>query len=1663
MLERDLRVWALLTVLPCVTLPAQAQSITPSPDGTGTVVVYQGQTYHIQGGTQAGANLFHSFQQFGLDPGEIAQFLSQPGIDNILGRVTGGDPSVIQGLLQVTGGHSNLYLMNPAGIVFSSGARLDLPASFTATTADRIGFGSGWFNALGANDYSSLMGSPQQLAFLRSEPAAIVNEGNLTLTGGELGLYGGAIAHTGQILAPNVTLAAVPGENLVRIHQPGMLLSLEVPDTVLSGGITPLALPQLLTGGNLSITGTVLGDQVHLAAREPIALDPALVKTHGGAYHAPIVTLFGTAGDPVSLGFLDITIPDYQTLLYGGRAGTTIIPILPTESGIAKITKTLDHAIKPVDEVHILAEGNAGNFWLGRDFVTHENLEQYREQLQSWGANLSTNADILLYSCFAALGEIGEALITTLADLTGADVAASTNITGSENYQGDWHLEYKTGGIEAENLLTLEIPKSWNGKLDLFTVGDVATPTLEAAINAANANASVPHTIKFAPGITEIILTSALPTITRSMTITGQGTNVTIRRDSTASDFRIFDVGAVATTFDYLTITGGRYTGPASPGGGIFSLGAVTLNNSTVSNNFTTGQGGGIGLSGVGAILTVNNSTVSGNSSDSNGGGIFTRGNITLNDSVVSGNVSINASGGGIRSEGNVTVNNSSIDQNKATLGNAGGISSDQVVTLNNSTVSGNLANQLGGGLVGAQGVTLTNNSIVSGNSTNGDGGGIRSGGTITITDSMVSRNSSGSTGGGINGVNTITISNSTIQNNTASGGGGGIRSLGAVTLTNSTVSGNSTGALGGGILGSLAAVTLTNSTVSGNLANAGGGIRSNGAVTLTNSTVSGNSTGDLGGGILNGGAVTLTNSTVSGNSAGGSGGGGIASSGALTLNNSTIAFNTNTSTGGGIALFTNNNTHTITNSIIANNTNATAPDIGIVGGTHTFNITNSLILSTQGMTGIGVPTNGVNGNIVGVDPNLSPLANHGGPTQTHALQPTSVALNSGNNALATAISTIDQRGTDRIIDGTVDMGAYESRGFNLTVVNGNNQATIINTAFGQPLQVRLTEAAFNQPIAGVPITFTLPTSGPSGVATQVTVLTDAQGIATLNIAANGLVGGYGAIATVNSTLSAQFTLANVPPTPTNPPPTTTIFPANLTPVLHTIDRESVSRSMNVDLGENFFVEAVESTLMNMFTDYLGSSSPTSSTTGRTSSTSTSGGLGGSSSTFAGGESGGDQSRNSAFDGSGLTGDAKERQARAANTGRRTGETMSIEEAKKRLLAAEQATRARTAVVYAFFRPVGEITIATDGTIRDFDEGLSANRRQLIASALREGDPTDELELVLITAEGAVIQRRISTATRAEVLNQVNRLRRGMANSQGNTHLAPAQTLYRWLVAPLETELQIQGIDHLAFILDAGLRSLPLAALHDGNGYVIERYSVGLMPSLSLTDLDYRSLEGATVLAMGADTFTDKEALPAVPVELEAISTQLWIGSSLLNEQFTIANLMARRDAEPFRIIHLATHGEFQPGTPDRSYIQFWDERLGLDQLRGLGFGDPQVDLLVLSACRSALGDREAEMGFAGLAVMAGAKSALGSLWYVSDAGTLALMSNFYQQLDQVTTKSEALRLAQLAMASGNVQVIGNELVTDTMRLPLPASFSPSEDFSHPYFWSAFTLIGNPW
>jgi CHAT domain-containing protein len=291
-----------------------------------------------------------------------------------------------------------------------------------------------------------------------------------------------------------------------------------------------------------------------------------------------------------------------------------------------------------------------------------------------------------------------------------------------------------------------------------------------------------------------------------------------------------------------------------------------------------------------------------------------------------------------------------------------------------------------------------------------------------------------------------------------------------------------------------------------------------------------------------------------------------------------------------------------------------------------------------------------------------------------------------------------------------------------------------------------------------------------------------------------------------------------------------------------------------------------------------------------------------------------------------------------------------------------------------------------------------------------------------------------------------------------------AQQLYQWLIAPIEPDLRKHKIDTLIFCMGTGLRSLPLAALHDGKQFLVEKYNLALIPAFNLLDHRPSVLAGTQVLAMGASTFKEQEALPGVELELSTITKDRWPGRSLLNQDFTLEKLQAERSRTAFGIIHLATHADISAKSAQDSYLQFWDRPFRLSEMRGLNFRAPIVQLLVLSACRTALGNSQAELGFAGLSVQSGAKATIASLWSVNDSGTLVLMAEFYRHLKTADIKVEALRQTQIAMLKGDVtlgSVMGSVMGSRALP-PTLVSFRDTK-LSHPYYWAAFTLIGNPW
>jgi CHAT domain-containing protein len=296
--------------------------------------------------------------------------------------------------------------------------------------------------------------------------------------------------------------------------------------------------------------------------------------------------------------------------------------------------------------------------------------------------------------------------------------------------------------------------------------------------------------------------------------------------------------------------------------------------------------------------------------------------------------------------------------------------------------------------------------------------------------------------------------------------------------------------------------------------------------------------------------------------------------------------------------------------------------------------------------------------------------------------------------------------------------------------------------------------------------------------------------------------------------------------------------------------------------------------------------------------------------------------------------------------------------------------------------------------------------------------PPSEIEIVIASAHSQLIEPR-------------------------RLNLRLFQQVYDWLIRPLEAELQASQIKTLVFVTDGILRNLPPATLHDGKQYLMEKYSVAIAPSLQLTELQATDENRQSILLAGlSEPRQGFSPLPGVKQEIEQIEQieQLVASNVLLNDSFTELNFNRSASQTPFRVVHLATHGQFSSKAED-TFVLTWDNRINIDELSRLLRGDSKqlrpIELLVLSACQTATGDRLATLGLAGIAVRAGARSTVASLWSVSDQATVTLMTNFYRELakDNIT-KAEALRQAQISTLKNDA-------------------------FSHPFFWSAFILVGN--
>ncbi|CAN1210505.1 Filamentous haemagglutinin FhaB/tRNA nuclease CdiA-like TPS domain-containing protein [Tumidithrix helvetica PCC 7403] len=362
--------------------------------------------------------------------------------------------------------------------------------------------------------------------------------------------------------------------------------------------------------------------------------------------------------------------------------------------------------------------------------------------------------------------------------------------------------------------------------------------------------------------------------------------------------------------------------------------------------------------------------------------------------------------------------------------------------------------------------------------------------------------------------------------------------------------------------------------------------------------------------------------------------------------------------------------------------------------------------------------------------------------------------------------------------------------------------------------------------------------------------------------------------------------------------------------------------------------------------------------------------------------------------------------------------------------------------------------------------------RQLLSDiSLRSGSVTalvypvvldNRIEILVIPPKdkGKPFRRFVRNINPATVEAALIDYRSNLRDVGSQDYMKEARQLYDWIIAPIDAQLKVLKVETLVFVMDADLRVIPPAALHDGKQFLVERYASVNIPALRVTRLESRDRTNNRVLAMGlTEAIDDFAALPSAEVEVNTIGKRILPGAIFLNREFTVDNLQNQRQSSRYSILHLATHGKFISDRADGSFIQLWNSRLRLDQFPALRFDNPLVELMTLSACETAVGSN---LGISGLSVESGARSVLASLWAVSDSGTAPLMISFYRNFPNELSKAIALQKAQLSLLRGEVK-IENGRIVGVEGFPNIKVLEPTMniDLKHPSYWSPFVLVGN--
>jgi CHAT domain-containing protein/lipopolysaccharide biosynthesis regulator YciM len=313
---------------------------------------------------------------------------------------------------------------------------------------------------------------------------------------------------------------------------------------------------------------------------------------------------------------------------------------------------------------------------------------------------------------------------------------------------------------------------------------------------------------------------------------------------------------------------------------------------------------------------------------------------------------------------------------------------------------------------------------------------------------------------------------------------------------------------------------------------------------------------------------------------------------------------------------------------------------------------------------------------------------------------------------------------------------------------------------------------------------------------------------------------------------------------------------------------------------------------------------------------------------------------------------------------------------------------------------------------------------------------------ILLSLQGGIQQFSVPI-TASRLKDEVNEFRFELQASDTNYFLPHAKRLYRWLIAPLEQSLSAQGVDTLIIVPDGVLRTIPFAALHDGKQFLISKYALVTTPGLTLTEFKSSRRRQAKILLAGlSESVPGYSALSSVRDEIKGISKYYKRRNTtqLLDKNFTVHQFAGALRRTIYSILHIASHGQFD-SDPQKTFLLTSDGKLTVNQLSKLiklsERRQVPLELLTLSACQTAVGDDQAALGLAGIALKAGARTALASLWFIDDKATTRLMKKFYQQWQvRRLSKAKALQAAQLY------------LLKDSR-------------YRHPAYWAPFLLIGH--